>query len=121
VSHFRQVVIILALVGGATAVDAQTTDVTRDPQSRVLTPSLQLTPAQRSTIYRTILRERAPPPAAKDVRIGARVPETTQLHAVPEAIAVEVPAIRPYSYMMVDNRVLLVDPATSTVVAEIVE
>jgi hypothetical protein len=36
-------------------------------------------------------------------------------------VAVEVPALRTYRYMVVNNRVLLVDPATSTVVAELTE
>jgi hypothetical protein len=40
---------------------------------------------------------------------------------MPEAVVVEVPAIRTYRYMVVNNRVVLVDPATSTVVAEITE
>jgi hypothetical protein len=32
-----------------------------------------------------------------------------------------VPAIRSYRYMVINNRVWLVDPATSTVVAEVIE
>jgi hypothetical protein len=35
--------------------------------------------------------------------------------------AVEVPAIRPYKYMVVNDRVVLIDPATSEVVAEVAE
>lgn len=48
-------------------------------------------------------------------------PEAVVLQVIPEAVAVEVPAIRSYRYMVVNNRVLLVDPATSMVVAEVVE
>jgi Protein of unknown function (DUF1236) len=118
--HFRQAAIILVLLAGVTPAGAQTI-IEREPHNLAVTPSIELTPAQRATIYRTIMRERVAPPAAVDVRIGARVPETMQLQAVPEAIAVEVPTIRPYRYIMVNNRVLLVDPATSTIVAEIVE
>jgi hypothetical protein len=32
---------------------------------------------------------------------------------------VQVPAVRPYSYTTVDGRVLLVDPVTNAVVADI--
>lgn len=119
--HFRHAAMILALSAAATTASAQTTIITREPQTSVVTQPIELTPAQRTTIYRTIVRERAAPPAGVDVRLGARVPEAVRLQAVPEAIAVEVPAIRSYRYMVVNNRVLLVDPATSTVVAEIVE
>jgi hypothetical protein len=83
---------------------------------------VELTPAQRTTVYRTIVREQvAAPTVGTELRIGTRVPETVQLQAVPDAVAVEVPAIRTYRYMVINNRVLLVDPATSTVVAELAE
>lgn len=39
--------------------------------------------------------------------------------AVPREVAVEVPAVRSYKSMMVNDRVVLVDPATSEVVAEL--
>jgi uncharacterized protein DUF1236 len=118
--HFRHAAMILAVGAGATTASAQTT-ITREPQNRVVVQQIELTPAQRSKIYRTIVRDRAAPPAGMDVRVGAFVPETVPLQAVPEAIALEVPAVRSYRYMVINNRVLLVDPATSTVVAEIVE
>jgi len=38
---------------------------------------------------------------------------------VPQSLAVEVPAVRSYKYMMVNGRVVLVDPATSQVVADL--
>jgi hypothetical protein len=66
------------------------------------------------------VRERvAPVQPTVTCRFGMRVPQTTQLYAVPEAIGVEVPAIRSYKYMMVNDRVVLVDPATSEVVGEL--
>jgi flavorubredoxin len=40
---------------------------------------------------------------------------------VPQEIAVEVPAIRSYKYMVVNDRVVLIDPATGEVVAELAE
>jgi Protein of unknown function (DUF1236) len=118
---FRHAAAVLALIAGATAASAQTTIITREPQTRVVTQSLDLTPAQRTIIYRTIVRERAVPSATIEARVGTRLPETVRLVAVPDTIAVEVPAVRSYRYMVIDNRVLLVDPATSTVVAEIIE
>jgi hypothetical protein len=114
---FRHAAILLALIAGATTASAQTTIITREPQMQ----PLELTPAQRTVIYRTIVRERSTPAAGVEIRVGARVPDTVQLQAVPEAVVVEVPAIRTYRYMVVNNRVVLVDPATSTVVAEITE
>ena len=109
------------LLASATAASAQTTVITREPvESRtvVTTEPLQLTPVQRRTIYRTIVRERvAPAEPTIEYRVGARVPDRVRLYAVPQEVAVEVPAIRSYKYMVVNNRVVLVDPATSQVVA----
>jgi hypothetical protein len=41
------------------------------------------------------------------------------LVGVPEPVAARIPAARPYSYAVLDNRVYLVDPATGVIVAEI--
>lgn len=120
---YRHAAIALALLAGTSAAFAQTTVITREPvqtQTVVTTQPLQLTPVQRQTVYRTIVKERVQPSQATvEYRVGMRVPETVQLYAVPQPAAVEVPAIGAYKYMVVNNRVVLVDPATSEVVAEL--
>ena len=124
-THFRHAAIMTGLLAGVGGANAQTTVITREPvESRTVVTSgpVQLTPVQRQTIYRTIVRERvAPAPPTVEYRVGVRVPESVQLYSVPQEVAVEVPAIRAYKYMVVNNRVVLIDPATSQVVAEVVE
>jgi hypothetical protein len=121
-TYFRHAMIAAALVAGASTASAQTTVITREPvESRtvVTTEPLQLTPVQRRTVYRTIVRERVERARPSvEYRVGTRVPESVQLYTVPQQVAVEVPAIRSYKYMVVNDRVVLVDPATSEVVAE---
>jgi Protein of unknown function (DUF1236) len=122
----RHAALVLALCASAGAVHAQTTIITEEPGARVITrpAAIELTPTQRTVIYRTIVRERTaavPLPAGVEFRIGARIPEAVTLQTVPDTVAVEVPTIRSYRYMVINNRVWLVDPATSTVVAEVVE
>lgn len=125
-TQFRQIAIVAALIASATTAHAQTTVITREPvqtQTVVTEEPLTLTPVQRRTIYRTIVRERvapAPPPVV-EYRVGTRVPASVELYPVPETVAVEVPAIRRYKYMTVNDRVVLVDPRTSQVVAEVVD
>lgn len=113
----------VALLGGVSASQGQTTIITQEPvhsRTVVTTAPVQLTPAQRQTVYRTIVREKvAPSQATVEYRVGTRIPSDTQLYAVPQEVAVEVPAIRSYKYMVVNGRVVLVDPATSQVVAEL--
>jgi len=127
-TQFRHIAIhgaIAAALLAGTAANAQTTGITREPvetRTVVTEEPLRLTPVQRQTIYRTVVRERvAPSEPTVEYRVGTRVPESARLYSVPETVAVEVPAIKRYRYMMVNNRVVLVDPATSEVVDEFAE
>src|SRR5712691_7094021 len=120
-----------------------------EPEARavVTTQPLALTPTQRTTIYRTIIpqgrgrgpivRERivtetlAPAPVleervvrgavAADYVVGSRVSDAYALAPLPRAVVSTVPAVRSYRYMVINNRLLLVDPATGLVVADMTE
>jgi len=121
-THFRHAAIAAALLAGVGSASAQTTVITREPvetQTVVTMQPLALTPVQRQTIYRTIVREpvQMVPPTV-EYRVGTRVPVSVPLYAVPQEVAVEVPTIRRYKYMRVNDRVVLVDPVTSEVVAD---
>jgi hypothetical protein len=123
----------------------------------VTAPPLALTPAQRTTIYRTIVpqgrgrgpivreqivtesvapapvvRERiAPAPVVRErvapagsayaYAVGSRVGDAYALAPMPQAVVSTVPAVRSYRYMVINNRLLLVDPATGLVVAEVTD
>jgi hypothetical protein len=121
-THFRHAAIAAALLAGVGSASAQTTVITREPvetRTVVTTQPLELTPVQRQRIYRTIAREPVETmPPAVEYRVGTRVPRGARLYEVPRDVAVEVPAVSTYKYIRVNNRVVLVDPATSEVVAE---
>ena len=112
----------------------------------VTAPPLALTPAQRTTIYRTIIpqgrgrgpivrerivtesvapapvvRQPANPPAGSAYAVGSRVTDASALAPIPQSVAATVPAVRSHRYMVVNNRLLLVDPATGIVVAEVAD
>ena len=129
-THFRHAAIALALLAGTGAAYAQTTVITQAPppdaavtvpQATVVTPApLQLTPEQRHIVYRGVARASVPPaPGSVEYRVGVRVPGGVRLYPMPQPVAVEVPAVQPYKYMEVNGEVVLVDPATSEVVAEL--
>jgi len=63
----------------------------------------------------------APYPRYTRVRyaVGSALPAGVVVTPLPAAAAVQVPPVQPYSYASVDSRVLLVDPVTNTVVADI--
>jgi len=46
-------------------------------------------------------------------------PASVRLMPLPPAVVAEVPVVRPYRYIRYFDRVLLVDPATSTIVADV--
>lgn len=175
-THFRQLLgqtaatLAIAALGGLTtapSATAQSVIVQEPVETRtIVREPLALTPAQRTTIYRTVvpqgrgkqpivrerivtetvgrsapvrervvvepsMRERVvvdPPvrervitaPTEVDYVVGDRVPASVRLATFPDRIVREVPATRGYRYMVVNDRILLIDPATSTVVEEIV-
>ena len=84
-THFRHAAMAAVLFAGAGVASAQTTVITREPvESRtvITTEPLQLTPVQRQTVYRTIVRERVSPARPTvEYRVGTRVPESVQTTA----------------------------------------
>lgn len=51
-----------------------------------------------------------------DVNIGASIPRTVVLHAVPEEVVVLVPEYRAYRYFIYEDHVVVVDPDTLEIV-----
>jgi hypothetical protein len=93
-------------------------------------PTVVVAPAQATTGYAVpdptgVVDEdaddapAAPVAAARVYPIGAVLPEGVAVAPLPVRAAAAVPAARPYEYAVVGGRVLLVDPASNTVVADI--
>lgn len=119
--HVRLIVAALALpmlaspaiVGQAAA---QTTGVATQE-------IVEISPTQRTTIYRSVTREHLVPAAPRGwhATVGARVPQAVELHEFPQTIVTEVPVVKRYKYMVVNGEVVMVDPSTSEVVSVIHE
>jgi hypothetical protein len=116
----------LALVLLPASAIAQTT-ITTTTETR---GPMLLNPEQRTVIYRTITQERrvapgpvvAPPPGpVVSYEVGAPVPREAVVSDFPEDAYIEIPELRRYRYVYVNNRLVLVDPATSRVVDVIAE
>ena len=54
-----------------------------------------------------------------DYRVGAALPRTVPVYAMPQQVIYEAPALRGYDYTMVGDRMLVVDPASNMVVDEL--
>jgi hypothetical protein len=98
----------VALLTGVAAVDAQT----------VVRREIELSPAQRTVIYETVTRERpvVVTEPGVELRVGARLPRTVRVYDIPDRIVTEVPVVKQYRYVYVNDQVVLVDPDTSEVV-----
>jgi hypothetical protein len=51
--------------------------------------------------------------------VGSRLPPNVPLVALPRTIALRIPALARYSYAVIGNRVVLVDPASGAVAADV--
>ncbi|MGB7257821.1 MAG: DUF1236 domain-containing protein [Pseudolabrys sp.] len=99
--------------------------------------AVRLSADQRRTVYRTIVHERAPTPVVHErvvttgaavaeptavtYRVGTVLPPSVPIYTMPQDVALDVPDVGPYDYALVNDRVLLVDPDTNTVVGEAYE
>jgi len=68
-----------------------------------------------------VTRQEVIRPAAPAYRVGTVLPANTPLYAVPQDVALRVPAVQTYSYAYLGGRAYLVDPATRVIVEEVTE
>lgn len=82
-------------------------------------PALELSTAQRHTIFQSVSRTHKNNAAPTGFRpsIGAHVPAGIELEPVSDTVATLVPQARPYEVAMVEKQVMFVDPKTRQVVA----
>jgi hypothetical protein len=116
---YQAAVALLLLGGSAVPAAAQATPAHPGAEENpAAVPSLKLTPAQKQTIYASISsqkqKETAPPTFR--VAVGAVVPPSVELQALPKTIVDLMPELKDYEYAMVTNQVLLVDPKTKQVI-----
>jgi hypothetical protein len=86
-------------------------------------PALQLSPAQKQTIYQSITatQKNNPAPTGFRAAVGAEVPETISLAPIPKTLANLIPTTAEYEVAMVEKQVVLVDPRSRRVVAVVAQ
>jgi hypothetical protein len=79
--------------------------------------SLNLPTEKRRKIKTEVIRSyHGPRDARFDLRVGERVPETITLETFPQTIFAEDPELKTYEYVVVQERVVLVDPQSREIV-----
>lgn len=96
----------------ATAASAQT-----PAQDTATAPVLDLTSAQRRTIYQSVSRtqKNSAAPEGFRVSVGARLPDAIALAPLPETLGQLMPQTRGFEVAMIERQVVLVDPKTKVV------
>jgi len=104
--------IALMLAGHVVLAAAQTGGTTEPSMA------LQLTPQQRTAIYRGVIgnKLRTPPPANLPTTVGTQIPPATELYTLPDAVMAEAPSAKFYRYTVAQDRVVIVDPTNLKVV-----
>ena len=83
----------------------------------VLAPFSPLLPPAPVT---TRVIDPAPAPGLRTAYVvGSRLPADVRLVELPQPVIAQVPSMAPYAYATVDDRVLLVDPQTGVIVADV--
>lgn len=82
-------------------------------------PALELSAAQRQTIFQSVsaTQRNNPAPTGFRVSVGAVVPAGIEIETLPDMLATLIPAAKGYRVAMVEKQVMIVDPTTRQVVA----
>jgi hypothetical protein len=120
-NSLKALLLSAAVLSVPAAAFAQTTTITTT--TRTERGPVVLTPDQRTTVYRRVVRERAVTPRGEviEYRVGTRVPRGVELRTFDDEVYVDAPELRRYRYMHVNDQLVLVDPETSEVVEVIAD
>jgi len=107
--------------GGAQRSEASdvTSDVTSGIGPASAVPRLQLSEEQRGRIFAGIMR--LPEAPVADVAVPPpthALPRSVELQELPASVTKDVPVVRGYKFVKLEDRVLLVSPFDRTVAAE---
>jgi hypothetical protein len=110
----------VSLIIGVEVAAAQADDINEAVNVHGVTPTLELTPAQRGAIYQEVHKDTSKvAPSRFATRLGAEVPPTIELYPLPDDIQANSPEIKLYKFTGVDDEVVLVDPMQMRVIAVI--
>jgi hypothetical protein len=88
-------------------------------QDAAAAPALELTTAQRQTIFQSVSKTQKnhAAPIGFRISVGAHVPDGIEIAPLPDTLATLIPSARGYAVAMVEKQVMIVDGKTRQVVA----
>lgn len=108
-----------ALLSGVTVASAATPSSAMAPQA--VRDTLTLTSAQQKTAWNDLhgLATGQVAPAGFSAKVGTPVPGSIMVMAVSSKAAKAIPALKPYSFTVVNHKLLIVNPNSRTI-AEVI-
>jgi hypothetical protein len=104
--------VTLALISGIGGATAQLA-----PSGQPDPAQIKLDATQKAAIVTAVRDNRIPPPSVSfNISVGAQVPASVELHALPIAALSQAPEVKHLRYTMVQSQVVLVDPLHMRVV-----
>jgi hypothetical protein len=85
----------------------------------IMARPLPLNDDQRRRLYDTIMRNAAAPVTPTEAAPATILPSAVELSELPSGMAEEIPAVRGYKYVKLQDKILLVAPANRVVVGEV--
>ena len=104
-------------VGGAVAADGAVSAESKTTSEYPSQP-IELSAEQQKLVWQRVSAQpmNAPPPITSlPARPGQPVPNDVPLQPLPEQVTADVPALAGYSYAIVQDRLMIVNPASKTV------
>lgn len=116
--HLRHAAVALLLLAGSVVPAAAQATHPGTEINPAAVPDLKLSTAQKQTIYTSVsnqMQKETAPPTFR-AALGAVVPPSIELQALPTTIVELIPELRDYEYAMVANQVLIVHPRNKQVI-----
>ena len=123
----KQAASILAvalLIGGVSSASAIDSAASKQTVGATTSSSLNLTQDQKKTLWSDInssspMKQKTP--ESFNAVVGASLPSSITSNPLPGKAATDVPSAKPYNYVMMESKLLLVDPADKKIVEVIIQ
>jgi len=94
-------------------------DVAARDRVPIMARPLPLSAEQKRQIYDSVMNDAQVPAAVTEATPATILPPTVELSELPPGVEDQIPAVRGYKYLKLQDKVLLVAPANRVVVGEI--
>jgi Protein of unknown function (DUF1236) len=111
---------LVLMAAGVEPAAAQSSSVDEVVNPNGVAQTLELTSAQRSSIYQQISKDKSKvAPSRFPAEVAAEVPPMIELYTLPDDILATNPVTKLYKYTMVQDQVVIVDPTSMRTIAVI--